>query len=100
GMGLKMAQIALSHGADDVHGTILEEHIFHMAGARSPQGTAERELVRAIREAGRIPVQRNTFYEPIRIWDEADASAPSDPSSEGAPAAEASAGSPIPVALA
>jgi len=69
GMGLKMAQIALSHGADDVHGTIVEEHIFHMAGAKSPQGTPERDLVRAIREAGRIPVQRNTFYEPIRVWD-------------------------------
>ena len=68
GMGLKMAQIALSHGADDLHGTILEEHIFHMAGAKSPQMTAEADLVRAIREAGREPVQRNTFYEPIRVW--------------------------------
>jgi len=66
GMGLKMAQVALSHGADDLHGTILEEHIFHMAGAKSPQMTAEADLVRAIREAGRQPVQRNTFYEPIR----------------------------------
>ena len=66
GMGLKMAQVALSHGADDLHGTILEEHIFHMAGAQSPQMTAEADLVRAIREAGRQPVQRNTFYEPIR----------------------------------
>jgi aminodeoxyfutalosine synthase len=68
GMGLKMAQVALSHGADDLHGTILEEHIFHMAGAKSPQGTPEAELIRAIREAGREPVQRNTFYEPIRVW--------------------------------
>ena len=66
GMGLKMAQVALSHGADDLHGTILEEHIFHMAGAKSPQMTAEADLVRAIREAGRQPVQRNTFYEPLR----------------------------------
>ncbi len=71
GMGLKMAQIALSYGADDIHGTIIEEHIFHMAGAKSPQMTAEKELVKAIREAGREPVQRNTFYEPIRIWDDA-----------------------------
>jgi aminodeoxyfutalosine synthase len=68
GMGLKMAQVALSHGADDLHGTILEEHIFHMAGAKSPQGTPEAELIRAIREAGREPVQRNTFYQPIRVW--------------------------------
>lgn len=66
GMGLKMAQVALSYGADDLHGTIVEEHIFHMAGAQSPQLQTERDLVRAIREAGRTPVQRNTFYEPIR----------------------------------
>jgi len=75
GMGLKMAQVALSYGADDIHGTIIEEHIFHMAGATSPQLQTEKELVKAIREAGRVPVQRNTFYEPIRVWDEARAGA-------------------------
>ena len=69
GMGLKMAQVALSYGADDIHGTIIEEHIFHMAGAQSPQLQTEQNLVRAIREAGRIPVQRNTFYEPLRVWE-------------------------------
>ena len=37
GMGLKLAQVALSYGADDLHGTIIEEHIFHMAGATPPQ---------------------------------------------------------------
>ncbi len=70
GMGLRMAQLALSHGADDIHGTIVEEHIFHMAGAHSPQLQAEHDLVRAIRDAGRVPVQRDTFYRPIRVWDE------------------------------
>jgi aminodeoxyfutalosine synthase len=65
GMGMKTAQVALSHGADDLHGTIIEEHIFHMAGAKSPQMTAQKELIKAIREAGREPVQRNTFYEPV-----------------------------------
>lgn len=69
GMGLKLAQVALSYGADDLHGTIIEEHIFHMAGATSPQLQTEAEMVKAIREAGRTPVQRNTFYEPIRVWD-------------------------------
>ncbi|HVV73947.1 MAG TPA: aminofutalosine synthase MqnE [Verrucomicrobiae bacterium] len=68
-MGLKLAQVALGYGADDLHGTILEEHIFHMAGATSPQLQTEAEMVKAIREAGRTPVQRNTFYEPIRISD-------------------------------
>jgi aminodeoxyfutalosine synthase len=67
GLGLKLAQVALSYGADDLHGTIIEEHIFHMAGATSPQLQTEAEMIKAIHEAGRTPVQRNTFYEPIRV---------------------------------
>ncbi|NJM55594.1 MAG: aminofutalosine synthase MqnE [Verrucomicrobiae bacterium] len=76
GMGVKLAQVALSYGADDIHGTIIEEHIFHMAGAKSPQAQTEAEMVKAIREAGRVPVQRNTFYEPLRQWDSPHAKAP------------------------
>ncbi|HWD19357.1 MAG TPA: aminofutalosine synthase MqnE [Verrucomicrobiae bacterium] len=68
GLGLKMAQVALNYGADDLHGTILEEHIFHMAGAKTPQLHTEAEMVKAIRETGLTPVQRDTFYQPIRIW--------------------------------
>jgi len=64
GLGMKLAQVALSYGADDLHGTILEEHIFHMAGARTPQSQTEAEMIKAIREAGRTPVQRDTFYDP------------------------------------
>ena len=67
GLGMKLAQVALSYGADDLHGTIIEEHIFRMAGGPSPQLQAEAQLVRAIRETGRTPVQRNPFYEPIKI---------------------------------
>src|SRR5271169_1948524 len=67
GLGLKLAQVALSYGADDIHGTIIEEHIFHMAGAASPQLQTEADMIKAIREAGRTPVQRNTFYEPIKV---------------------------------
>jgi aminodeoxyfutalosine synthase len=67
GLGLKLAQVALSYGADDLHGTIVEEHIFHMAGAETPQLQTEGAMLKAIREAGRTPVQRNTFYEPIKI---------------------------------
>jgi aminodeoxyfutalosine synthase len=84
GLGLKLAQVALNYGADDLHGTILEEHIFRMAGAQTPALQTEREMIKAIREAGRVPVQRNTFYEPIRVWD--------DPAPEGAMAASASRG--------
>lgn len=67
GMGMKLAQVALSYGADDLHGTIIEEHIFHMAGATSPQLQTEADMIKAIREVGRTPVQRNTFYEPIKV---------------------------------
>jgi aminodeoxyfutalosine synthase len=50
-----------------LHGTIIEEHIFHMAGATSPQLQTEADMIKAIREASRTPVQRNTFYEPIKV---------------------------------
>ena len=68
GLGLKLAQVALNYGADDLHGTIQEEHIFHMAGAGTPQSQSEATMVQAIRQAGRIPAQRNTFYEIVREW--------------------------------
>ncbi|MBI3191800.1 MAG: aminofutalosine synthase MqnE [Pedosphaera parvula] len=72
GLGMKLAQVALNYGADDLHGTIVEEHIFHMAGAKSPQLHTEAEMIKAIREAGQIPVQRNTFYEPIKVLADGD----------------------------
>ncbi len=65
GLGTSLAQIALNYGADDLHGTILEEKIFHMAGADSPQTQTEEDMKNAILECGKIPVQRDTFYEPI-----------------------------------
>lgn len=74
GLGMKLAQVALSYGADDLHGTIIEEHIFHMAGATSPQLQTEADMVKAIRETGRTPVQRDTFYEPLRVWEPLPAS--------------------------
>lgn len=64
-LGVKLAQLALSYGADDLHGTIHEERIFHMAGATSPQAQTVASMVRAIREAGFEPVQRDTFYRPM-----------------------------------
>ncbi|MCX8155040.1 MAG: aminofutalosine synthase MqnE [Verrucomicrobiae bacterium] len=69
GLGLKLAQLALSYGADDLHGTIVEEHIFRMAGAKTPQLQTELAMVKAIREAGLVPVQRDTFYQPLKVWD-------------------------------
>ena len=81
GLGMKLAQVALSYGADDLHGTIIEEHIFHMAGATSPQLQTEADMIKAIREAGRTPVQRNTFYKPIKVLPDASAANEAEPPS-------------------
>lgn len=61
-MGLPLAQVSLSYGVDDLHGTIMEEKIFHMAGAKTPQEQTVASLRRAICEAGRDPVQRDSYY--------------------------------------
>lgn len=61
----KLAQVALSFGADDLDGTVVNEKIFHMAGAESPSVLTESELRRLIIEAGFTPVRRNSVYEPI-----------------------------------
>ncbi|WP_018133234.1 aminofutalosine synthase MqnE [Effusibacillus pohliae] len=61
-VGTKLAQTALWFGADDLDGTVVEEKIYHAAGAETEQGMAKTELVRLIREAGRIPVERDTLY--------------------------------------
>jgi len=61
----KIAQIALRFGADDLDGTVIEEKIYHDAGATTPQGLRRQELVRLIREAGREPVERDTLYRPV-----------------------------------
>lgn len=65
-LGSKLAQIALSFGADDVDGTVMEERIFHSAGARTAQAMSRAELVHLIREAGRVPVERDTLYNIVR----------------------------------
>jgi len=65
---LKLAQIALSYGADDLDGTIEEERIYHMAGAQTPQTTAEQRLIEAIKESGRVPVRRDTHYGVIDMY--------------------------------
>ena len=58
----KMAQISLRFGADDIDGTVIEEKIYHEAGATTPQGMRRAELERLIREAGRDPIERDTLY--------------------------------------
>jgi len=64
-LGLASAALALNYGVDDLHGTIMEENIFHMAGATTPTHQLASDLERAIREAGREPAQRDTHYRRI-----------------------------------
>jgi aminodeoxyfutalosine synthase len=64
-LGPKIAQISLRFGADDIDGTVIEEKIYHDAGATTPQGMVRSELERLIREAGREPVERDTMYRPV-----------------------------------
>jgi aminodeoxyfutalosine synthase len=61
----KIAQIALRFGADDLDGTVIEEKIYHDAGATTPQGMTRKELCRLITEAGRVPVERDTLYHSV-----------------------------------
>jgi aminodeoxyfutalosine synthase len=74
-MGLPLAQVSLSYGVDDLHGIIMEEKIFHMAGAKTPQEQTVAALEHVIREAGREPVQRDSHYCYIRRGEPAAASA-------------------------
>ena len=67
-MGMPMAAVALHFGANDVQGTVVREEIFHAAGARTATEQKVEELVRFVREAGRIPVQRDTLYNELRRW--------------------------------
>ena len=64
-IGPKLAQVALSFGADDMDGTVKEEKITHMAGADTDQTIGSSTLIRLIREAGRIPIERDTLYSVI-----------------------------------
>jgi aminodeoxyfutalosine synthase len=67
-IGQKLSQIALSFGADDVDGTVKEEIITHMAGAETEQAMSRDQLLRLIREAGRIPIERGTLYNVIKSY--------------------------------
>jgi len=75
-LGVKTAQTALWFGADDLDGTVQEEKIYHMAGAETPQAMTPAEIVRIIRDAGRVPVERDTLY---NVLAEGDALVPQKP---------------------
>jgi len=64
-VGTRIAQMSLLFGADDIDGTVVEEKITHAAGAQTPQALSRAELVRMIRVAGCVPVERDTLYEKL-----------------------------------
>jgi aminodeoxyfutalosine synthase len=61
-LGVTVAQAALDWGVDDLDGTVREERIYHMAGAETPQALSRADLIALIRDAGRVPVERDTLY--------------------------------------
>ena len=63
--GVDVAQTSLWFGVDDLDGTVQEEKIYHMAGARTPEAMTPREIERLITAAGRDPIERNTFYQVV-----------------------------------
>jgi chorismate dehydratase len=57
----------LNFGADDMDGTVGEERIAHDAGAQSPMKLAKDQIIKIIRDAGKIPVERDVYYNPLKL---------------------------------
>jgi aminodeoxyfutalosine synthase len=74
--GLKLAQIALFFGANDMDGTVVEEVISLMSGAGHGQALSKAELVRVIRDTGRVPVERDGLYRTVRRYEDGTAMEP------------------------
>ncbi len=67
-IGEETASLALHFGASDVNGTLEDEKIAHMAQAASPAGLATEQILRLIRDAGKVPVERDALYNVVRVW--------------------------------
>ncbi len=68
-LGEKLSQVALLFGADDIDGTVIEEKITHAAGAMTGEGLAKEQMINLIRKAGKIPVERDAFYEAVKVYE-------------------------------
>jgi aminodeoxyfutalosine synthase len=68
-IGTQLTQMSLSFGASDVHGTLIRERISHSAGALTEVGLTKDELIWLIHGAGRIAVERDTFYNEIQVYE-------------------------------
>lgn len=68
-IGTQLAQLSLGYGVSDIHGTLVEERISHSAGATTQAGLTRDELIWLIKGANKVPVERDTFYNTIKIYD-------------------------------
>lgn len=75
-LGLELARVSLEYGADDLQGTMVEENILHMAGAKTPARVEGEALARLIRQAGYLPAQRDSHYQILRHLTEPDPEPP------------------------
>ncbi len=64
----ELTQVALSAGISDIDGTIKDERIAHASGAVTEKGMTEEELVRLVKDAGRVPVRRDALYEELKVF--------------------------------
>jgi aminodeoxyfutalosine synthase len=69
-LGLELAEIALSYGANDLDGTVGKERIAHSAGAKTPERLGFEELIRIIRNANRIPAERDAFFNILKVYED------------------------------
>jgi aminodeoxyfutalosine synthase len=68
-LGVKVAQLSLLFGVDDLDGTVVEEKITHAAGAETNQSISREELLEMISSTGRVPVERDTLYNVIKAYE-------------------------------
>ncbi|MCX8172686.1 MAG: CofH family radical SAM protein, partial [Archaeoglobaceae archaeon] len=69
-LGLEIAELALSYGANDLDGTVGEEKIAHSAGAKTPTGLSAADLVRLIKNANKIPAERDAFFNLLKVYED------------------------------
>ncbi|MGH7143301.1 MAG: aminofutalosine synthase MqnE [Planctomycetota bacterium] len=83
-LGIGQAQMALHHGADDFDGTVMEEKIYHMAGATTPEYLPGENLRQAVEECGFDAIERDAFYKPV-VRDRGPVAAATAPTAPTAP---------------
>jgi aminodeoxyfutalosine synthase len=70
-----LSQASLAFGVNDLEGTVVREKIYHEAGATTAQAMSLDDILKLIRDAGKIPAERDSFYKVLRVFDGAEHSA-------------------------